>query len=263
MRILGEESREMVTVEHLTQAREQMIGAGETHLDALGVRLRDPKIKAVIETIFTGAIDPSLGRVNPDVELAMDLGLISWKSETGFTIANPIYEEILTRYLNSGYHDNLPPPSSWQWQKPDGSLDMDALLREFQRFWRKHSAIWEQKADYTEAFPHLLLTAFLQRVLNGGGRIERESAAGRGRMDLAIEYRKLWHIIEIKLIHSWDTPDEVRKEGLEQISRYRDTIDTSAPAYLVIFDRRPETRQKPWEDRIGWDIEGTVRVVRC
>jgi hypothetical protein len=225
--------------------------------------LRDPKIKAVIETIFTGANDPSLGRVNPDVELAMDLGLITWKSETGFTIANPIYEEILTRYLNSGYHDNLPPPSSWQWQKPDGSLDMDALLREFQRFWRKHSAIWEQKADYTEAFPHLLLTAFLQRVLNGGERIERESAAGRGRMDLAIEYQKLWHIIEIKLIHSWDTPDEVRKEGLEQINRYRDTIDPSAPAYLVIFDRRPETRQKPWEERIGWDIEGDVRVVRC
>ncbi|MDR0721121.1 MAG: PD-(D/E)XK nuclease domain-containing protein [Treponema sp.] len=263
MRILNEESRETVTADHLLQAREQMIEARETHLDALGVRLRDPKIKAVIETIFTGANDPSLGRTNPDVELSMDLGLITWKSETGFTIANPIYEEILTRYLNSGYHDNLPPPSSWQWQKQDGSLDMDALLGEFQRFWRKHSAIWEQKADYTEAFPHLLLTAFLQRVLNGGGRIERESAAGRGRMDLAVEYRKAWYIIEIKLIHPWDTPEEVRQEGLEQICRYRDTVDPAAPAYLVVFDRRPETRQKPWEERIGWDTEDTVRVVRC
>jgi hypothetical protein len=140
---------------------------------------------------------------------------------------------------------------------------MDALLQEFQRFWRKHSAIWEQKADYTEAFPHLLLTAFLQRVLNGGGRIERESAAGRGRMDLAVEYRKAWYIIEIKLIHSWDTPGEVRQEGLEQIRRYRDTIDSSAPAYLPLVARRPQPPAKPWEERIGWDLPGTVRVVRC
>lgn len=42
----------------------------------------------------------------------------------------------------------------------DGTLDMDTLLREFQKFWRRHSEIWEEKADYTEAF--------LQRVVNGG-----------------------------------------------------------------------------------------------
>jgi hypothetical protein len=263
MRVLDEESRETVTVEHVLRAREQMIEARETHLDALGQRLRDPRIKAVIESIFVGNNDPSLGRANPDVELAMDLGLIAWKSETGFTIANPIYEEILTRYLNSGYHDNLPPPSSWQWQKADGSLDMDALLREFQRFWRKHSAVWEQKADYTEAFPHLLLLAFLQRVLNGGGRIDREVAAGRGRMDLAVEYQKHRYIIEIKLIHSWDSPGEVKQEGLEQVRRYRDSVDASAPAYLVLFDRRPETRQKPWEERLSWTAENTIQVLGC
>jgi hypothetical protein len=263
MRVLPDTSTETVGMEHVMEARGQMIEARETHLDALGVRLRDQRVKRIIQTIMTGAVDPSLGRTNPDVELAMDLGLIIWRSETGFTIANPIYEEILTRYLNSGYHDNLPPPSSWQWQRADGSLDMDALLREFQRFWRKHSAVWEQKADYTEAFPHLLLTAFLQRVLNGGGRIERESAAGRGRMDLAVEYGKKWYIIEIKLIHSWDTPGEVREEGLEQIGRYRDTIDTAAPAYLVLFDRRDEVKEKPWEERIGWETEAAVQVVRC
>jgi hypothetical protein len=263
MRILDEESRETVTAGHVVAAREQMIEARETHLDALGQRLRDPRIKAVIESIFVGANDPSLGRANPDVEMAMDLGLVEWKSETGFTIANPIYEEILTRYLNSGYHDNLPPPSSWQWQKADGTLDMDSLLREFQRFWRKNSEIWEQKSDYTEAFPHLLLLAFLQRILNGGGRIEREVAAGRGRMDIAVEYLKRWHIIEIKLVHAWDSPEEVKEEGLEQIRRYRDRVAPDAPAYLCIFDRRPEAKRKPWEERITWTTEGGVTVAGC
>jgi hypothetical protein len=51
---------------------------------------------------------------------------------------------------------------------------------------------WEKKSKYTEAFPHLLLMAFLQRVTNGHGRIEREYAAGSGRMDLAVEYNGRW-----------------------------------------------------------------------
>jgi hypothetical protein len=156
MRVLDEENSETVTMEHVVRAREQMIEARETHLDALEVRLRDGKIRRVVESIIAGETDLSITRTNPDVELAMDLGLISWHTETGFTIANPIYEEILTRHLNAPYHDNLPPPSSWNWKKVDGSLDMDNLLREFQGFWRKNSETWEQKADYTEVFPHLL-----------------------------------------------------------------------------------------------------------
>jgi hypothetical protein len=261
LRILDEESTETVTLEHVRQARQQMIDARETHLDALGVRLRDPKIKHVIQTIITGDTDSSLGRTHPDVELAIDLGLVTWSSDSGFIIANPVYEEILTRYLNSGYHDNFPPPSSWQWQKANGDLDMDRLLQEFQKFWRRHADIWEQHADYTEAFPHLLLMAFLQRILNGGGQIEREYAAGRGRVDLAIEYRNLRYIIEIKIIHSYDSPQTVREEGLEQIRQYCDKIDAHAPAYLVIFDRREKAKQKSWEERIGWEQVEKITIV--
>jgi hypothetical protein len=262
MRILGEESRETVALTHIMEAREQMILARETHLDALEARLRDTKIRRVIESIIVGALDPGINRANPDVQLAMDLGLVSWATETGFTIANPIYADILTRHLNAGYHDNLPPPSSWQWQKADGSLDMEALLREFQRFWRENSEVWEEKSDYTEAFPHLLLMAFLQRVLNGGGRIDREYAAGRGRMDLYIEYRGEKHIIEVKLIHDKQSPEQALARGLEQIARYRDSKAPGAPAYLLIFDRRREAREKPWEERLGWAQEGAVTVLR-
>jgi hypothetical protein len=261
MRVLDEDSRETVTREHIFQARQQMIDARETHLDALGVRLRDPKIKHVIQTIIIGDTDIMLGRTDPAVELAIDLGLISWSSNWGFKIANPVYEEILTRYLNSGYHDNLPPPSTWKWQKPNGDLDMDSLLQEFQKFWRRHSEIWEQKSDYTEAFPHLLLMAFLQRILNGGGRIEREYAAGRGRMDLAIEYRNFRYIIEVKILRSYDSPQTIREEGLEQIRQYRDKIDPQAPAYLIIFDRREETKQTSWDERIGWEPLGDITIV--
>ena len=140
---------------------------------------------------------------------------------------------------------------------------MDTLLKEFQKFWRKHSEIWEQKADYTEAFPHLLVMAFLQRVLNGGGRINREYAAGRGRMDLSVEYSNITYIIEIKLIYSHDSPAEVLGEGLEQIVKYRDKIDKAASAYLVIFDRRPKTKEKPWEQRLSWEMKNGITVLGC
>ncbi|MDR1637487.1 MAG: PD-(D/E)XK nuclease domain-containing protein [Treponema sp.] len=262
MRILDEGSRETVSLEHIMEAREQMILARETHLDALEVRLRDPQIRRLVESIIIGAADPGINRASPDVQLAMDLGLVSWTTETGFIIANPIYADILTRYLNAGYHDNLPPPSTWQWQKADGSLDMDALLREFQRFWRENSEVWEEKSDYTEAFPHLLLMAFLQRVLNGGGRIDREYAAGRGRMDLYVEYKGGRYIIEVKLIHDRQSPEQVTARGLEQIAKYRDSKAPDAPAYLLIFDRRPRVKEAPWEERLGWTREGSVTVVR-
>jgi hypothetical protein len=204
MRVLDEKSTETVTIEHVREARQQMIDARETHLDALAVRLRDPRIRQVIQTIITGELSLSLSRSNPDIELAIDLGLVSWDTQNGFTLANPIYEEIMTRFLDAPYHDNLPPPSSWNaascLDRPDGTLDMDALLHNFQEFWRNNSETWEQAADYPEAFPHLLLMAFLQRITNGSGRIEREYAAGRGRMNLAIEYKGAWSIIEIKLL---------------------------------------------------------------
>jgi hypothetical protein len=240
-----------------------MILARETHLDALNKRLDDPRIRRVIEYIMVGDIDPTIARNSPEVELAMDLGLIKWDTATGFTISNPIYECILTRYLNAGYHDNMPPLPNVKWQKPNGRLDMDSLLREFQTFWRRFSEKWEEKSDYTEAFPHLLLTAFLQRLTNGSGRVEPESAAGRGRMDLFVEYLGDKFIIEIKLLRDRDIPQEILEEGLDQITAYRDKAAPGAPAYLMIFDRRRAAKEKPWEERISWETAGEVAVVRC
>ena len=140
-------------------------------------------------------------------------------------------------------------------------------MQEFQIFWRRHADIWESKSraksGYTEAFPHLLLMAFLQRVLNGGGHIEREYAAGRGRMDLCIEYKGRLYIIEIKLIRNYNNPQTVREEGLEQIKSYRDKFAPNSSTYLVIFDRRSKTKKKSWDERITWESVGDVTVLGC
>jgi hypothetical protein len=157
--------------------------------------------------------------------------------------------------------DAIPAPE-FRWKSSDDKLDMDALLKEFQSFWAQHAEIWEQKSQYTEAFPHLLLMAFLQRVINGGGRVEREYAAGRGRVDLAVLFAGQWQIIEIKLVQHMGRK-RCLEQGLQQIARYRDSIDPQAPAYLVIFDRTEAGRQKSWEERLTWDEmrDGDEKIV--
>jgi hypothetical protein len=260
MRVLHEDDYSTVTLAHVKEAREQMILARETHLDALAYRMEDPKIRTVMESLITGKLDPLLSE-SEGFRLCLDLGLVSRENKT-ISVANPIYREVLARQMTTGPQDAIPEPE-WQWEKPDGSLDMDALLKEFQVFWRENSEIWEEKMHYTEAFPHLLLMAFLQRVLNGGGHINREYAAGRGRMDLLVEYNANKYVIEIKLIYEKQQPDSIKTRGLEQTARYRDTIAPNASAYLVIFDRRPETKEKPWEQRLSWEVENGITVIGC
>jgi hypothetical protein len=260
MRILKSNDYSTVTLEHVQIAREQIVLARETHLGSLTARTEEPEIRKMMEAFFTGTPDPNLSG-SDSFRKCVDLGLVRMERGTP-VVANPIYREVLARHFTYKTQDAIPEPE-WQWEKPDGSLDMDALLKEFQSFWRENSETWEQQSDYTEAFPHLLLMAFLQRVLNGGGRIEREYAAGRGRMDLFIEYKSHKYIIEIKLIRDKQSPETVTTKGLEQTAKYRDTKAPDTPAYLVIFDRRAETKTKTWDERLGWREEGGITVVGC
>ncbi len=254
-KLVPEETKAPVTVDHIRQAKELLIQERAVHLDSLMERLKDPRVRRVVQPILTGISDVTLGRNDRDVELCLDLGLITF--EKGFRIANPIYQEVIPRMLNQNFQDNLPEPE-FRWQKPDGSLDLEALLREFQKFWRRHAETWERGTEYTEAFPHLLVMAFLQRIINGGGRIEREYASGRGRVDLAVEWQGVWYVIEIKLVHPQDGREATIEEGLVQVARYRDSVG-AVESYLLVFDRRPEAKQQPWESRLTWETRSTEK----
>lgn len=246
-----------ITAELVLKAKEKLIQSRTTHLDALAERLKTPDVKKVVETIMAGEIDPSLAQ-GREFELCLDLGLVTLDQGEPI-IANPLYREVLPRVLNYGMQIAVPRPE-FTWQNPDGTLAMANLLREFQSFWREHSDVWETKADYTEVFPHLLLMAFLQRVLNGGGQILREYAAGRGRMDLFVQYGGQGTIIEIKLVKANKGRQRTLEEALRQVSRYRASVGgPETPTYVVLFDRTPAGRALPWEQRLTWeelDTEG-------
>ena len=254
---------EPVEIGHVREAKEMLIQERAVHLDSLAERLRDDRVKKIVELILVGGMDPDLLK-GDDFRFTLDMGLVTVEEGTP-VIANPIYREIIARVLSEPYQLSIPAPE-FRWKKDDGTMDLDALLREFQDFWAQHSEIWEIKADYTEAFPHLLLMAFLQRVANGGRRIEREYAAGRGRVDIAIQYGGVWSIIEIKLV-SRAGRERTVMQGIEQIARYRDLIDRGAASYMVVFDRTDAGRARTWEERLSWDVVdapgGKVAVVGC
>ena len=117
------------------------------------------------------------------VEYVRDLGLIA--RDKPVRIANPIYAEVLPRELGRVLQETLDLDTAW-YVDADGGLEVDRLLASFQDFFRRHSEHWRKRFEYEEAWPQLLLQAYLHRVVKRGGRIEREYGLGRGRVDLLL-----------------------------------------------------------------------------
>ena len=180
------------------------------------------------------------------MEYARDLGLLA--QDDAKRIANPIYAEVIPRELTWVTEDDVEAEAAW-FVDAGGGLDVDGLLEAFQRFFREHSEHWTQRFDrYREAGPQLLLQAYLQKVVNGGGRIEREYALGRGRVDLLILWphggRVRRFVVECKV--RGDGLERTVREGVEQTRGYMDRCGAEA-GHLIVFDR---SASRTWEEKI-------------
>ena len=203
-----------------------------THLDQLADKLREERVQRVIEPMLAGA---ALGRVpEDDIQYLIDLGLCRMAAGQGLTIANPIYREVLPRALAFTPQASLPHITP-TWLNPDGSLNPERLLEAFLAFWRQHGQPLLGSAPYHEIAPHLVLMAFLHRVVNGDGTLEREYAIGSGRMDLCLRYGAVTLGMELKVWRNGD-PDPL-KAGLAQVDRYLAGLGLET-GWLLIFDRR-------------------------
>ena len=228
----------------IREAREQLILRRETHLDQLTDKLQEERVRRVIGPLLSGDPDGGSQRVpDDDILYVRDLGLV----RTGpLRIANPIYQEVIPRDLTWSAQQFLPHDPAWY--VVDGDLQVEGLLAAFQEFFREHSEHWVGRFGYREAGPQLLLQAFLQRVVNAGGRIEREYGLGRRRTDLLIvwpvgrELRKT--VIECKLVRRGR--ERTIEEGLAQTRAYMDRCGT-ARGHLIVFDR---TEDRPWAEKL-------------
>ncbi|MEM7062955.1 MAG: ATP-binding protein [Cyanobacteria bacterium P01_B01_bin.77] len=221
-----------INVEHIEAAKEALIRRQDTHLDSLVSILREDRVRSVISPMLAGQ---ELGVIShDDRQFLVDLGLVVRNPAGGLMPANPIYREVLPRVLASGPQDSLPVihPS---WLTADGALDADRLLQSFLSFWRQHGQPLLKSAPYHEIAPHLVLMAFLHRVVNGGGTLEREYAIGTDRMDLCLRYGEVAISMELKVWRE-GRPDPL-KAGLKQLDRYLAGLGLMT-GWLVIFDQR-------------------------
>ncbi len=235
----------------IDDAKESMILDRVTHLDQLTDKLREDRVRRVIEPLLAGT---TFGGELSEDDLAYseDLGLI--RRNGGVEMANPIYREVVPRQLTYVQERSILHETAW-YVRPDGSLDISKLMEAFQGYCRQNAEHWPDRFSYKEAGPQLLLQAFLQRIVNGGGSLEREYGLGRGRTDILI----LWpagpgrdptlverHVIECKVVREGRRVESVISEGLEQTAASVDRCG-AATGHLVVFDARTG---RTWKERV-------------
>ena len=260
-------------------SQERIILRRETHLDQLAATLREDRVRRVVEPLLSGAETRRF--TDRDLDYARDLGLVA--RDLPYRIANPIYAEVVPRELTWVVQGEFEQETAW-YVDVDVGLNTRKLLAAFQTFFREHSEHWSQRFRYQEAWPQLLLQAFLQRVVNSGGRIEREYGLGRGRTDLLIVWPR-WAagaspaagpaspaagpaspaagpaspaaggessgearvdriVIECKVLHG--SLERTIAAGLAQTAAYMDRC-AAQEGHLVIIDRAAGKR---WDDKV-------------
>lgn len=231
---------EPITVADVEAAKEEIIRRRDTHVDSLMERMREPRVRRIVEPLISGQ-GLVVSRNSEDFRYVIDLGLLREDEIKRVVPANPMYSEIIGRYLTRDEQDDmLSSIPETPWVKDDG-LDMAGLMAAFQRFWRENSGADRDIMGYREAVPHLVLMAFLQRVTNGGGHINREMALGQGRLDLCVKFRGARYAIEVKTSANF-----TGEKSYEQCAKYLDDLGLTE-GWMPIFDK---SKTKTWDEKI-------------
>ncbi|MDR0895147.1 MAG: ATP-binding protein, partial [Prevotellaceae bacterium] len=233
------------------RAQENIIYRRETHIDILIDKLREERVRNVIAPILAnedGEVEELLKE--DDIQYVIDMGLIVRGKP--LRIANGIYKEIIPRELTWARQQTLLQQPAW-YMNSDNSINMEKLLLDFQQFFRQNADAWIERFDYKESGPQLLLQAFLQRVINGGGYIDREYGLGRGRTDLLIRKPLTdgyggpiqYIVLELKIKRT-SVPKTIAL-GLEQITEYMDKAAPDAEGHFILFNR---DKSATWSKKI-------------
>ena len=264
----GRDRSRPIDADAVLASQERLILRRETHLDQLADKLKEDRVRRVVEPLLSGAETRTF--TDRDVEYTRDLGLVA--RDAPYRIANPIYAEVVPRELTWVVQDELEQEAAW-YVDADGGLNVRKLLAAFQTFFREHSEHWSKRFLYQEAWPQLLLQAFLHRIVNSGGRIEREYGLGRGRTDLLIVWPRAGGagaggasgapsspagggeslgevaradriVIECKVLYV--SLERTIADGLEQTAAYMDRC-AAREGHLVIVDR---SAGKSWNEKV-------------
>ncbi len=225
-----------ITLAQIDEAKETLVRTRPTHLQSLGSRIRDPRVRPVVEAVMAGATVQDLP--DDDVEYVTELGLIRADATGNLQIANPIYADALPRALVGAVNLGMP-RLEIGWLDPNGRLDLVRLLDGFLQFWRAYGHPLMGASPYHEIAAQLVVLAFLHRVSNGGGSVSPEFAVLSGRIDICLQHGPVRLGIELKV---WrDGRKDPLADGISQLDRYLGKLSglgERVPGWLVIFDQR-------------------------
>jgi hypothetical protein len=222
---------------HVEEAVRRVEAARPTHLASLGRRLSEERVLNVVAPAIIGST--LQGVPSDDILYVCELGILAERGDGVLGAANPIYARSLMKALAEPIRANVAAIHP-TWRKSDGSIDLERLRLAFLDFWSVHGRALDPLVARREVVPHVVMTAFLDRVVNGGGRVDREFDVGRGKLDVLVRHRELKLPIEIK-VRTGKSGDPVPK-GLQQLDRYCEALRVEY-AWLVVFDQRPSARK--------------------
>lgn len=233
-----------ITERHFDEAKERLIRTRSMHLDHLVMQLTEPRVERVVEPLLAGTFDGEGQTYEEDVRYCRELGLVS--RQRPLQIANPIYSETVARALASFAEDRVPVDEPKELCDLDGKLEFEDIFKAFSSFWMTHGVDLARRMSYPALGPQLVLMAFVQRVIDSKGYMDRVFGVGRGRIELLLRWpfegtfgERAWQK-EGVVITNWETgrPDPL-SEALPQTERYLDNHKLDHGA-LVIFDRRDD-----------------------
>ena len=153
------------------------------------------------------------------------------------------------------------PLAAHRWRTADDRLDVDKVRQGLVEFWLEHAEGFVKTEDYHEVAAQLVVMAYLQTAVNGGGHILREYAAGTGRIDIVIKwpvadehgkvdlYGRYFenHLFELKVWYE-DRADP-SGQALAQVDAYLQRV-SCVSASVLAFDRRDATLARKWRQRL-------------
>lgn len=199
----------------------------------------DVEYRKLVEEVVFGSEAIPFRIVNPLIARGVMFGVLK-EVNGSVSISNKIFEMYIYEYFISV---NRPLKTIHFEYLKDGQLDMEAVLRSFQKTMNKMKGNVDDFEQFIESQGRLLLVAFFTPILNGTGHYVLESwAKDKTRMDMQVFYGTKEYIVELKIWHG------VRKEeeAYRQLSGYMESRGIEE-GYLINF-----CFQKNQSDKAEW-----------
>ena len=236
-------TNEAIAMSHFSKAHNQLLEEGNTNIRHLLTNIRrDRRFERMLMRI--ASYERGL-RFNPDDEIMDELsmyGVIRKGADGMCEIVNPIYQHrILQAFkpplngLEGEYFSEENGDDFIDYLTPDGVIEMEALLDNFQDFIARVGFRILQVPDTPQEYvgQHLLY-AYLDHFVNiVGANMFLEVQTGRGRMDLLIVHNQRKYIVETKI---WEG-DRYYQAGKKQLAAYL-KLENAREGYYVVFDHR-------------------------